>query len=227
MFYDNSKIHEELKGWDNGNYFGQWETDKIIEGYFPENYIGVSIEVGAANGVKGSNTFFFEKKGWTVLCIEPNKEFSENLEKYRKHILYYACSDKSYKDTLKVFRIGEKDIMTSVTSLNPDSRLIESHKNLINETYETEVEVLTLSDILKTKVENTPFNHLREIDFISIDTEGTEIDVLKGFDFEHFDVKLFVVENNFEDKHIEDYMLTKGYKKDRRYKINDFYIKFD
>ena len=223
--YNNLEIHNELKGWDNGDYFGQWETDKVIENYFKKDYVGIAVEVGAANGIKGSNTYYFEKKGWTVLCIEPNKEFSESLEKYRKFNLYYACSDKSYTDTLKIFRIGEKNIMTSVTSLNPDDRLVESHKDLINQTYETEVEVTTLTDILKNKVDNTPFSQITKIDFISIDTEGTELDVLKGFDFKHFDVGLFVVENNFDDKEIENFMITKGYKKDTRYKINDFYVK--
>ena len=75
------------------------------------------------------------------------------------------------------------------------------------------------------EVTSTFFENKRNIDFISIDTEGTEIDVLKGFDFDYYDVKLFVVENNYEDQNIEDYMKTKGYKKDQRYKINDFYIK--
>ena len=225
MLYDNLKIHEELKGWDNGDYFGQWETDKIIEKYFPENYSGSCVEVGAANGVKGSNTYYFEKKGWDVLCIEPNKEFSESLEKYRKLVRYYACSDKKGVSNLKIFKVGEKNIMTSVTSLSPDERLVESHKDLINEVFETEVEVFTLSEILQDKVQDTIFEKKRQIDFISIDTEGTELDVLKGFDFNHYDVKLFVVENNYDDREIPDYMKSKGYKKDLRYKINDFYIK--
>jgi len=34
MSYDNNKIFQELKGWNNGKYFGQWETDRIIETYF-------------------------------------------------------------------------------------------------------------------------------------------------------------------------------------------------
>ena len=225
MLYDNLKIHQELKGWDNGNYFGQWETDKIIEKYFLEMTSGFCIEVGAANGIKGSNTYYFEKKGWNTLCIEPNIEFSESLEKYRKLTRFYACSHENKKDTLKIFRVGERNIMTSVTSLSPDRRLVESHKELINETYEREVEVLTLTKILKEKVEGTPFENIKKIDFISVDTEGTELDVLKGFDFEQFDVKLFVIENNYEDKEIELFMQSKGYKKDLRYKINDFYTK--
>ena len=63
------------------------------------------------------------------------------------------------------------------------------------------------------------------IDFITIDTEGTEIDVLKGFDFDKYDVTLFVVENNYNDSDIFNFMETKGYVRDQRYKINDFFIR--
>jgi len=225
MSYDNNKIFNELKGWDNGKYFGQWETDRIIETYFSEGYVGKCIEVGAANGVKGSNTLYFEERGWDVLCIEPNPAHKESLEKYRKFVKYFACSDKKGVLPLNVFKVGENNIMSSVTSLNPDTRLLESHKEIINESYTVDVEVESLTSILENFVEDTPLHNETKIDFISVDTEGTEIDVLKGFDFEKFDVKLFVVENNYEDSDIEEFMLTKGYVKDQRYKINEFYIK--
>lgn len=225
MSYDNNKIFHELKGWDNGKYFGQWETDRIIETYFTEGYIGTCIEVGAANGVKGSNTLYFEERGWDVLCIEPNPAHKESLKKYRKFVKYFACSDKKNILPLKVFKVGEKNIMSSLTSLNPDSRLLESHKEIINESYTVEVNVETLTSILENEISDTPLHNVKKIDFISIDTEGTEIDVLKGFDFKKFDVKLFVVENNYEDLDIEEFMLSKGYLKDQRYKINEFYIK--
>lgn len=225
MNYDNEKIFKELNGWDNGKYYGQWETDRIIETYFPESYVGTCIEVGAANGVKGSNTLYFEERGWDVLCIEPNPAHRESLEKYRNFIKYFACSDKKGTLPLKVFKVGEKNIMSSLTSLNPDSRLLESHKDIINETYTVDVEVESLTSILENFVEGTPFFNKTKIDFISIDTEGTEIDVLKGLNFDKFDVKLFVVENNYEDSDIEMFMLTKGYIKNQRYKINEFYIK--
>ena len=81
--------------------------------------------------------------------------------------------------------------------------------------------------ILETQVSNTQFENITDIDFISIDTEGTELDVVKGFDISLYNVSLFVIENNYEDKEIEEYMKSIGYKKDQRYKINDFYIKGD
>ena len=216
--YDINKNNAELKGWDGGKYFGQWETDRIIETYFEKGYIGDCVEVGAANGIKGSNTLYFESLGWNALCIEPNPKQFNSLARHRKSVAHYAVSDKAGKKDLTIFDVGENNIMSSLTSLKPDERLVEAHKHIINKSYKFEVNVETLSTVLEM------FNSPTKIDFITVDTEGTEIDVLKGFDFNMFDVTLFVIENNYNDDNIEELMTTKGYKKDKRYKINDFYI---
>ena len=222
--YSVKEINSELRGWDNGKYYGQWETDKRIESYFSERSSGLCIEVGAANGIKGSNTLYFEERGWDALCIEPNPEHQESLEKYRRYVRYFACGATKGRLPLTIYKVGEKNISSSLTSLRPDHRLVEDHKDIINDTYETEVSVETLTHILTHEVTGTPFESATEIDFISIDTEGTELDVLKGLDFSAYSVKLFVVENNYEDADIEEYMKSKGYVRDQRYKINEFYI---
>jgi len=76
--YNPDIINKEMKLYDNGLYYGQWHTDKIIESYFPNQKYGICIEVGAANGIKGSNTKYFENLGWNVLCIEPNIKYKES-----------------------------------------------------------------------------------------------------------------------------------------------------
>lgn len=227
MEYNVNNINKELRGWDGGDYYGQWETDKIIEGYFKTGFTGDCIEVGAANGIKGSNTLYFEERGWNALCIEPNTEHTESLEKHRNLVRYFGCSDESGTFPLTVYRVGENNIMSSLTSLKPDDRLVEAHKDIINEQFVIDVQVETLPWILENVVNDTAFENKTKIDFISIDTEGTELDVLKGFDFNKYDVTLFIVENNYDDKEIGEFMETKGYIRDQRYKINDFYIKTD
>lgn len=217
--YNVNQNNTELKGWDGGKYFGQWETDRIIEEYFTENFNGTCVEVGAANGIKGSNTLFFEQQGWNTLCIEPNPKQFDSLSKHRKNVAHYAVSDSIGKMDLTIFDVGEENIMSSLTSLKPDERLVEAHEHIINDSYKVEVEVETLTNILEIAQFPT------KIDFITIDTEGTELDVLKGFDFDRYDVTLFVVENNYDDADIREYIESKGYVRDQRYKINDFYIR--
>ena len=48
--YDRDQINKELKSFEKSAYYGQWETDKVIETYFPAGYQGKCIEVGASDG---------------------------------------------------------------------------------------------------------------------------------------------------------------------------------
>ncbi|MBC8411021.1 MAG: FkbM family methyltransferase [Rhodobacteraceae bacterium] len=201
-------------------YHGQFSTDVLIELYFQDVSNGNCVEVGAANGYRGSNTLYFENLGWRTLCIEPNPLFAEKISKTRKEYVQCACgSEYNPESKFTVFDIGEHNIMSSLSGLQPDKRLLKTHDHVINNSYEINVEVKTLDSIL----EENSFS--RKIDFISIDTEGTELDVLKGLTLTKWDVSLLVVENNFEDSNISDYLLEQGYYKDARWKINDFYIK--
>ena len=201
-------------------YHGQFSTDLLIELYFPGKLYGNCVEVGAANGVRGSNTLYFEKLGWRALCIEPNPQYYEMVCKVRKEAVRYACGSENQTNVpFTVFDIGKHNIMSSVSGLDPDERLVEQHEDIINSTSEIRVDVKTLDSILTEQAFSTP------IDFISIDTEGTELDTLKGLNLDLWDVSLLVVENNFDDPEIMQYLMDKGYYKDARWKINDFYCK--
>ena len=201
-------------------YYGQFSTDVLIELYFQNKAVGSCVEVGAANGIRGSNTLYFERMGWRTLCIEPNPEYFKLVKEVRKEAAQYACgSSDAPRAPFTVFDIGERNIMSSVSGLEPDKRLVEQHEHIINDTKQIDVEVRTLDNIL------TEYDFDVNIDFISIDTEGTELDALKGLDLNHWKVKLLVVENNFNDPEIEEYLQNFGYYKDARWKINDFYCK--
>ena len=131
-----------------------------------------------------------------------------------------ACGKEEKENVeFNVFVIGKNKIRSSLSGLEVDEKLLESHSHLIHDNYKIKVPVRRLDSILE-EVEFT-----KDIDFISIDTEGTELDVLKGIDLDVWNVKLLVVENNHNDSIIENYLHDYGYIKDRRYKVNDFYMR--
>jgi FkbM family methyltransferase len=193
-------------------YYGQFDppTDKIIADYFDPNYIGVAVEVGAAQGIAASNTLYFEQRGWRCLCIEPNPILFGQLQRNRKYVLNYAVGSR-YEDGVD-FHVCTGD-GTAVSALDLDRELMK--QNNISEDYIIKVNVRTLDFCLK--------NFFTPIDFVSIDTEGTELDVLKGFNIEFYNPKLLVIENNFNNPNIDDYLKDFGYKKIKRHIINDFY----
>lgn len=199
-------------------FYGQHGEDKYIASLFPESYVGTCIEVGAYDGISLSNTYHFEKKGWRALCIEPIDSAFEKCRSVRKECIKCCIGETdSDKKEFTVFHLG--DNLCAISSLVPDSRLIDSHKHMITNITKTSVDVRSLNSLLNE------LNFPKKIDFISIDTENTELDVLKGIDLKLYDVKLFVIENNYNEPFCENYLKQYGYVKINRIAVNDFYMK--
>ena len=198
-------------------YYGQRDTDKYIEQYFGSKYVGRCIEVGAYDGIKGSNTKLFEDRGWEVVCIEPNPYiFPKLIENRKGPCLEAACGDANEMRELEIFDF-QSNIQSSLTSLATDPRLIEDYADAIKHRHKVTVMVNTLDLILRSLGWTT-------VDFISIDTEGTELSVLRGLDLTKIRPKLLVVEDNYDDNDITHYLSAQGYIKDQRYFVNNFYI---
>ena len=200
--------------------YGDYETDLAIQKYFEPGYIGTCIDIGAGVGTKRSNTYYFEKNRWVCLCIEPNPNLYRHMRMYRRLALNLACSNYDKKSAPFQVYVVNQDNQEAISSLVVDQRLVESHKGIIDKTYEIQVEVKKLDTIL-SKI------NIEKIDFISIDTEGTELDVLQGFDIARWKPKLLVIENNFNDTELKEYLSKFGYILSERIGVNDFYVNPD
>lgn len=199
-------------------YYGQWETDKVIEKYFPNKTNGLCIEVGAYDGIKGSNTKYFENLGWNCLCIEPNKKiFTELLRNRSCPCFCVACGAENSEDGELQVVVFKSGIESSLTALSLDPRLMYDYRDAIEKRYTIDVPVRTLNHILQC--------NSSKIDFISIDTEGTELNVLMGLDLERYKPELLVVENNYDDSIITEYLHRRGYLFKERYHVNNFYLR--
>ena len=200
-------------------FYGQFLEDKYINELFSNKNNGVCIDVGAYDGITGSNSFLFEQNGWDCLCIEPIPDSFDKCNSIRKNSVKYCISDKDKEDVeFTVFKLIGNNL-SAISSLIPDDRLIDSHKHLIQDTTKILVQVRSLTSLLDE------LNFNEDIDFISIDTENTELDVLKGIDFNKYNIKMLVIENNYNEPFCENYLIDYGYIKINRLAVNDFYIK--
>ena len=76
------------------------------------------------------------------------------------------------------------------------------------------------------KISNLLDKHnIKNIDFCTIDTEGGEFDIIKSFDLDKYNVKIFVIENNYNETNIKKYLESKGYKYITKLSIDDVFIK--
>ena len=199
-------------------FYSQFGEDAILSNYFNNDYKGVCVEVGAYDGISGSNTYHFEQKNWQTLCIEPIPEAFNKCKLIRKNSINCCVSDYEKNDIeFNIIRLHGNNT-SAISSLKVDERLIESHKNIIDHIEKINVNVKTLNTIFKET------NFPKNIDFISIDTENTELDVLKGLDFNEYNIKFLIIENNFDEPYIEDYLKQNNFKKFLRNAVNDIYV---
>lgn len=200
-------------------YYGQFETDKVIKTFFPDNHIGSCVEVGASHGTVSSNTLHFEQIGWKCLCIEPNPGLYSSLKVNRAHTINAAVSSaEEFELPFHIVTLSNGD-ETAISGLVLDQKLIETHP--VKSVRTIMVPIKSLDFCLESH--NFLFTD-KVIDFVSVDTEGTELDVLKSVDLNKWYIKLLVVENNHDDDtEIRKYLQKFNYKKVMRYQINDFY----
>lgn len=201
------------------SFYSQFGEDKYVSALFPAGYVGSCVEVGAYDGVAGSNTYHFEQKGWKTLCIEPNPIAFEKCRRIRSHAVQCCIGATNSEDVPFYVYHLQGNNESAISSLEPDMRLVQSHKHLIESTNTIRVRVRTLTDVLQEAGFPTT------IDFVSIDTENTELDVLRGLDLGTYNIRYFVIENNYNEPHCEAYLATFGYTKVNRTGVNDIYKK--
>jgi FkbM family methyltransferase len=146
---------------------------------------GFFVEAGAVDGLGASNTYVLEKVfGWKGICVEPEPEFFEQLQKNRSCQCAPVCLAE--KPGIEKFRVagyfsGIERFLTEWQQPNwEDGETIE-------------VEAITLHELLKRH--NAP----KVIDYVALDMEGAEYPVLKDFPFDEYHIRLMTIEESSEE----------------------------
>lgn len=189
-------------------YYSQYKQDEFIDKVlFNKKKNGFFIEIGAHDGVSYSNTLFFEKyRNWGGVCIEPNPTVFEKLAKNRKSINLNVCIGDS-NDIVKFTQIVGYAEMLSGVSNKYDTRHLERIKDDVSlnggEIKSIDIQMICLESISQIND--------RVIDFISIDTEGSEFDIVKSIDFKKISVRVLIIENNYNDENLEHFLYNKNF----------------
>lgn len=178
------------------NYFSQYKQDKFLnEVVFFNKKNGFFIDIGAHDGISFSNSLFFERfNGWKGICVEPNPSVFNKLVSNRKSINLNVCIGSENKKVKFTQIEGYCEMLSGITE-KYDNRHVERINNDIQikggKKTEIEVDMIPLNGIDELKN--------KKIDFISIDTEGNEFDIVNSINFDLLDVKSLVIENNYKD----------------------------
>ena len=193
---------------------------------------GFFVELGANDGIRQSNTFYFEKNlNWNGVLIEPIKKKYLKCLRYRSNKNYFynnACVSFNYKhDKIKMFY---SDLMSSISDQEINNK-VDAKKHA----YEGKQYLLKDEDIEEVLVNVKTLNSIFEeinapklMDFLSLDVEGAELEVLNGINLLTYNFKFILIESRDDDE-IKKYLTNKSYiflekisKRDLLFKFKDY-----
>lgn len=204
------KIEQDIQSY-NGETYSHLGQDVLAVTLFNHKKDGYFVEFGALDGVKDSNTYLLESKyNWTGILAEPGKIFHQKLAESRKcnvdkrAVTNITGQFLDFKETHA--HLGLSGIVDHV--FNCGDEHVNLRKSSDGEIYK--VETVTLNDLLNHY--NAPYH----IDYMSIDTEGSEPMILEAFDFSKHEIALISVEHNYVERSrqkIKDILFPLGYKR--------------
>jgi FkbM family methyltransferase len=187
--------------------YSQLEQDLNVIKFYNGKKDGFFIEIGANDGITLSNTYLLEKEyNWKGICCEPNPIIFQNLIVNRSKSI--CCSEAVYNssDNYIIFKLKNNSLLSGISN-----HIIETKKFIFNQkTINKLVQVKTISllDLLNK------YNCPSFIEYISIDTEGSELEIIRNFDFNKYTFGLIDIEHNYiEPKRTEirNLLLSNGY----------------
>lgn len=198
----------------------------VREKFFPSNFKGVMVEVGAARPDFLSIGRSFRDADWRVVSVEPNPNFAQRHRDLGNEIYEYACADfdRDNVDFHILTALGDMEFMGgqvtqesfSALEVRGDyAALLEKLQDRFkSQTIKVDVKRLEtiLSDIAKAP----------SVDVLAIDVEGWEIECLKGLG--KYQPRVAIVENLFQKDALPNYMASQNYSLWQRLEPNDIYV---
>ena len=193
--------------------YSQRGEDLIINKLLGNKDKGFYVDVGAYNPFKLSNTLKFYKKGWSGINIEPQKA---NYNLFVKH---------RTRDINLNFGIGKKEEELEFFEMSPESLSTFSEKEAkVNKALGYKLK--RVSKIKIYRLDNILVKYLNKhhIDFMSIDTEGYDLDVLQSNNWNKFKPKVICIESKKDNGLQEKFLSSKGYSKVADNGLNSIFL---
>ena len=143
---------------------------------------GFYVDIGAFDGVELSNTYVMSQMGWSGICVECNPYIIQKLIENRASDKCKICTNPIWSVDGKVLDFHSNEMLSFATEKDglSDSRSLP-----------------TVSISLNTLLEK--YQAPKNIDYISLDVEGVEFDILNSFDFNKWNVKCWTIEHNLQN----------------------------
>jgi FkbM family methyltransferase len=180
---------------------------------------GYFVEFGATDGISLSNTYVLEKEfGWRGIIAEPAMRWHKDLKSNRNCHVELKCV---WRDSGSVLTFHETDQGEYSTIDSYSSSDIHNQGRTHGRKYS--VSTISLEDLLDK------YNAPKTIEYLSIDTEGSEYEILSGVDFNRYNFRVITCEHNFspQRERVFSLLTEKGYHRqfERISSFDDWYVK--
>lgn len=196
-----------LSNLQNEKFEGQLGQDAIAYSILHKKQNGFFVDIGANDGISISNSYLFERLGWRGFCVEANPQTYATLKQNRRCDTYnLAIFSKNIGIT--TFVASDSDCSALDTL---EMNLTKSHKERIDglgETKTISVKTATFNEVMQN------YPDVRHIDFMTLDVEGGEMEVLRGIDFDKYSFGVMTIEHNYTEQKekIIEFLSKKGYR---------------
>lgn len=207
----------------------QYKSQCGQDQYFNDNFFknkrgGVFIDIGAHDGETFSNTWFFEKVlDWKGICFEPMPDIFDQLVKNRNcTCLKGAVSDKEgYVSFRRIHGPnGACEMLSGIESKFDPEHIERLKQHCVGANFSHEF-IPVYCYLLNNILEQYQYHY---VDFLSLDTEGGELDILKSIDFARFYIYAITVENNYGSNSIREFLESKGFRYITKLEQDEVYI---
>jgi FkbM family methyltransferase len=204
-------------------YRSQFGEDWVLDEFFGHRTSGFYVEVGAYNGVDISNTYFFEKRGWGGVLIEASPPVAAECRRNRPGSRVVNCAVVGPGGPPEIeFNIVQDSQSLSRIQIgagDPNLNLVRNFTGRLD-VRPVRVPARTLDSILEEECGS------RAIDFMTIDVEGYEYEVLRGFTIERWRPTVLIVERAklLPESRIMRHLHRNGYRYECTTGVNDWFV---
>ena len=193
-------------------FYSQYNQDRYLETNIFKGYKnGFYVDVGAHDGISINNTLYFEKNNnWTGINIEPIKKVFDRLVINRPNNINLNCAVCNNDGETDFFcNTGYTEMISGIKD-NFDIRHFNrlQHENL---------QMGSTTEVIKVKTKKLETildeNNIKHINYLSIDVEGAEFEVIKSINFNKVFIDVIGFENNYNDVSVPivEYLQNKGF----------------
>lgn len=183
-----------------GEWFGQHGQDVAVAKFFNFKREGFFVDLASNDAVWASNTFALEQNfGWRGICIEPNPMYWYRLSFRNCHVVGSIVGGETNVEVDVVLGEAHHGPYGGIVGSDFDNKKLNKKDDGSNKRY-----TVSLVSILQM------FNAPNVIDYLSLDVEGAETYIMKGFPFDKYMIKCLTIERPKDE--LKSLLETNGYK---------------